>query len=124
MPTADQMADFAAARFDRAIQGSEELRRMLHAEPPRRRGADSCRLKYFADGVIYLRGTGSSRQVASVAADLVLLDDFDQMDSGVFELALQGLRSSRAGRLIAATPRYPGAGINRLYVPTLKPSTA
>ncbi len=117
MPTADQMADFAAARFDRAIEGSPALLQLLHPDPPRRRGADSRRLKYFGDGVIYLRGTGSARQVASVDADLVLLDEFDQMDEGIFDLALQRLGSSRAGRLIAAsTPRYPAAGINRLHL--------
>ena len=45
MPTQNQMDDFAQARFDRAIQDSSYLRARLQPEPPRRKGADSKRLK-------------------------------------------------------------------------------
>ena len=117
MPNQNQMDDFAQARFDRAIQDSPSLRRRLQPEPPRRKGADSKRLKRIGPGYVYLRGSDSARQIASVDADCVVLDEFDQMREGTLELARKRLASSRAGRLlIASTPRYPEAGINALYL--------
>ena len=116
MPTQNQMDDFAQGRFDRAIQDSPYLRRRLQPEPPRRKGADSKRLKHVGPGYIYLRGADSRRQVASVDADRVVLDEFDQMADVVLTLARRRLASSSAGRLIvASTPRYPEAGINELF---------
>ncbi len=116
MPTENQMSDFAQERFDRAIQDSAYLRRRMQPEPPRRRGADSKRLKRIADGAIYLRGADPG-QLASVDADLVLLDEYDQMAEGTLELARNRLASSRAGRLVAAsTPRFADAGINALFL--------
>ena len=117
MPTQNQMDDFSQARFDRAIQDSAYLRGRLQPEPPRRKGADSKRLKRFGDGYLYLRGADSRRQIASVDADYVILDEFDQMGEGTLELARKRLTSSAAGRLrIASTPRYPEAGVNALFL--------
>ena len=117
MPTQNQMDDFAQSRFDRAIQDSPYLRGRLQPEPPRRKGADSKRLKRVGDGYIFLRGADSRRQVTSVDADLVILDEFDQMPEGTLELAQKRLASSRAGLLrIASTPRFPEAGVNGLYL--------
>src|ERR1700694_4871656 len=99
MPTQNQMDDFAQARIDRAIQDSAYLRERLQPEPPRRKGADSKRLKRLGPGAVYLRGTDSKRQIASVDADLVILDEFDQMDEGVVELARRRLASSSKGLL-------------------------
>ncbi|MGE0059787.1 MAG: phage terminase large subunit family protein, partial [Dehalococcoidia bacterium] len=66
---------------------------------------------------LYFRGSDSSRQVASVDADAVYLDEFDTMDPGVLALALQRLGSSQRGIVrIASTPRYPEAGINELFL--------
>ena len=117
MPTQNQMDDFSQARFDRAIQDSAYLRGRLQPEPPRRKGADSKRLKRLGDGYLYLRGADSRRQIASVDADSVILDEFDQMGEGTLELARKRLTSSAAGRLrIASTPRYPEAGVNALFL--------
>jgi hypothetical protein len=117
MPTQNQMDDFARSRFDRAIQDSSYLRSRLQPDPPRRKGADSVRLKKIGPGYIYLRGSESKRQIASVDADLVILDEFDQMAEGTLELAMKRLSSSSAGKiLVASTPRYPEAGINGLYL--------
>ena len=117
MPTQNQMDDFALARFDRAIQDTPYLRARLQPEPPRRKGADSKRLKRLGNGYLYLRGADSWRQIASVDADVVILDEFDQMREGTLERARKRLTSSANGRLwIASTPRYPETGINGLYL--------
>ena len=96
--------------------GRAASRARLQPEPPRRKGADSKRLKRIGPGYVYLRGSDSPRQVASVDADLVLLDEYDQMADGVLELARKRIASSSAGRLVvASTPRYPEAGIDALF---------
>jgi hypothetical protein len=117
MPTQNQMDDFTQGRIDKATQDSAYLRSRLQPEPPRRKGADRTRLKRIGDGAIYLRGSESRRQVASVDADVVILDEFDQMDEGVLELARKRLSSSRRGRfIVASTPGIPEAGINGLLL--------
>ena len=75
------------------------------------------RLKHIGPGYVFLRGTDSRRQIASVDADLVILDEYDQMAEGVLELAQRRTASSRAPRIIvASTPRDPEAGINGLFL--------
>ncbi len=117
MPTQNQMDDFARSRIDRAIQDSAYLRSRLQPEPPRRKAVDSMRLKRLGPGFLYMRGSDSRRQIASIDADLVILDEFDQMAAGVLPLARKRLASSRSGQLIiASTPRLPEAGVNELYL--------
>jgi hypothetical protein len=117
MPTQNQMDDFTQSRFDRALQDSPYLRGRLQPEPPRRKGADRLRLKHLGDGYIFLRGSESRGQIASVDADLVVLDEFDQMAEGILDLALKRLASSRAGLIrVASTPRFAETGINELFL--------
>lgn len=117
MPTQNMMDDFAQARFDRVLQDSAYLRGRLQPEPPKRKGADRLRLKRIGDGHIYLRGAESTRQLASVDADLVIADEFDQMPEEVLEALRRRIASSREGQIIlGSTPRYPEAGINALYL--------
>lgn len=116
MPTQNVMDDFSQARFDDVIQSSAYLRERLQPEPPRRKGADRLRLKHIGPGYIFLRGADSPRQLASVDADIVIADEFDQMGGDVLAAMRRRIASSRAGRIIvASTPRFPEAGINALY---------
>lgn len=116
LPTQTLSDDFAQGRLDRAIQDSPYLRGRVRPEPPRRKTADNKRVKGIGPGLIYLRGAESRRQVASIDADLVVLDEYDQMDDAIHALAEKRLGSSRRGLLrLASTPRLPEAGINALY---------
>jgi hypothetical protein len=117
MPTQNQVDDFSQARFDRAIAESPYLSTRLYPPPPGRGGPARMRLKRLGQGYIYLRGADSRRQLTSVDADVVLLDEYDLMAEGVLELAQKRLASSRVGWLRAAsTPRYPEAGISGLFL--------
>ena len=118
MPTQGQMDDFVQARVDPAIQQNPYLRGRLATEPPRRKGADSKRLKLFRNGgKIFFRGADSRRNLASVDADAVFLDEFDDMAEGTLELARKRVTSSSQGLIrVFSTPRYPEAGINGLFL--------
>ena len=116
MATQNTIDDLVAARVDPALQDSPALRRLLQPEPPRRKGADSRRLKRLGDGAIYFRGTESRKQLLTLDLDLAILDEYDAMDSDVIELAWRRLASSADGRLrVASTPRFPGTGIHALW---------
>ena len=117
MPTQTQMDDFSQGRFERALDESPYLTQQLHPPPPGRSGPIRLRLKRLGDGYIYFRGADARRQLSSVDADLVLLDEFDLMSDGTLETARQRLASSRHGLLrVASTPRLPEAGVNALFL--------
>jgi len=117
MPTQGQVDDFSQARFDKAIAESAYLQGRLFPPPPGRQGPARQRLKKVGAGYIYLRGCDSQRQLTSVDADVVLLDEYDDMAEGVLELARKRLASSKLGWLrVASTPRLPEAGINALFL--------
>ena len=117
MPTQNQMDDFSQARFDKAIAESPYLQGRLFPPPPGRPGPARQRLKKVGLGYIYFRGADSRRQLTSVDADVVVLDEYDLMGEGVLELAQKRLASSRLGWLrVVSTPRLPEAGINDLLL--------
>lgn len=117
MPTQTQMDDFSQARFDKAIGESPYLQGRLFPPPPGRQGPARQRLKKVGQGYVYFRGADSRRQLTSVDADVVVLDEYDLMGEGVLELAQKRLASSRLGWLrVASTPRLPEAGINELFL--------
>jgi hypothetical protein len=117
MPTQGQVDDFSQARFDKAVVESPHLQSRLFPPPPGRQGPARQRLKKVGAGYIYLRGADSRRQLTSVDADVVLLDEYDLMGEGVLDLAQKRLASSRLGWLrLVSTPRLPEAGINALFL--------
>jgi len=117
MPVQGHVDDFSQARFDKAIAESLYLQSRLFPPPPGRQGPARQRLKKVGLGYIYLRGADSRRQLTSVDADIVLLDEYDLMGEGVLELAQKRLASSSLGWLrVASTPRLPEAGINALFL--------
>ncbi len=117
MPTQTQVDDFSQARFDKAIGESPYLQSRLFPPPPGRRGPANQRLKKVGQGYIYLRGADASGQLTSIDADVVILDEYDQMKEGTLERAQERLASSKLRWLrIASTPRLPEAGINALFI--------
>jgi hypothetical protein len=117
MPTQNQMDDFSQARFDKAIGESEYLQGRLFPPPPGRAGPSRQRLKKLGCGYIYFRGAESQRQLTSVDADVVILDEYDQMGEGTLALAQKRVASSHLGFLrLASTPGLPEAGISDLFL--------
>lgn len=116
MPTKGQVNDFSQARMDRAIGESDYLRSRILPPPPGRAGPVRQGLKKIGKGYVYLRGA-DARQLISVPADAVFLDEYDLMAPDVLSRARQRLAASKLGIVrVASTPRYPEAGINELFL--------
>lgn len=118
LPTQSQAEDFVQTRVDTAFHESAYLRSRMQPEPPTiRRKPDNLRVKRLGLGYVYFRSSESARQLTSIDADRVILDEYDFMPETAFGLAERRLSSSADGRLImASTPRHPEAGINAQYL--------
>jgi len=130
-PTDTHVSDFSVARIGPAIEASPYLQRLIvsggdqtSSEAARRKAADRVTLKRVGDRFWYLRGArvkkdGGAPQLKSVDADVVLLDEVDEMDQRAIPIAEKRLGADSLGEMRAvSTPTYPGMGIEQLWVLT------
>lgn len=120
-PTDTHVSDFSAARIGPAIEASDYLSSIVvdgGRAGAGKRGADRVTLKRIRDNFIYLRGgqvdnQGRAAQLKSIDADVLALDEVDEMDPRAPEIAVKRLgHSSIANILWLSTPSYPGFGIH------------
>lgn len=125
MPTEGDMREFSQLRFEPAVQASPHLSRLLSAKGKvhgrNARQIDNVHIKTIGTNNLVLRGATvqnkSDKQKAnrlkSVPADLVVLDEYDEMKEDVLPLAQmrQGHSPIKEEWLIS-TPSYPGMGID------------
>jgi len=117
MPTQVAMDDFVQGRVDRAVAESPQLGALVRPVRGKEKHPDRLRVKRVGEGYVYFRGAESRRQVMTVDADLVVLDEVDAMDEWVLTAALKRLGSSSLGWLrVVSTPTIPEAGINALFL--------
>ncbi len=117
MPTQGAMEDFSQARVHKAIEESPYLRERAHPRSAQWRGAESRRLRRVGGGHLYFRGADRRRQLITIDADLVILDELDEMRAETVETARKRLASSSFGWTRAAsTPGLPEAGINAQFL--------
>lgn len=126
MPTHGDMQDFSQMRFEPAVQASPHLSRLLSGPGKvygrSARQADNVGTKIIGTNHLALRGasvqnTGGKAQKAnrlkSVPADLVILDEYDEMKQDVLPLAIMRMGASPVKQeWLASTPSYPGVGID------------
>lgn len=130
MPTFGDMRDFSQLRIEPAVQASPHLSRLMNSKPSRMHGRstkspDNIQLKEIGNNNMVFRG-GSvkdaskgpkaqrANRLKSVPADLIILDEFDEMDDQVLPLAQMRMgHSPIKGEWLASTPTYPGVGIDR-----------
>ena len=128
-PTDTHVSDFSMARIGPAIEASAYLESIIveggaaTGEGERRqRGVDRVTLKRVRDNYLYLRGarikpSGQAAQLKSVDADLVVLDEMDEMDPRAAPIAMKRLgHSKHKNALWISTPTYPGIGIHAKYL--------
>lgn len=117
-PTDTHVSDFSSSRIGPAIEASEYLQGIVVDAGGRSRGADRVRLKRIGNRFMYCRGAkvgplGQAPQLKSVDADIVILDEVDEMDKRAVPIARKRLGHSHIAELRAvSTPTYRGAGIH------------
>jgi len=124
-PTDTHVSDFSAARLGPAIEPevSPYLAGLIRSGMDKTyRGADRVGLKRIRDRFIYFRGAkvqpdGKAAQLRSIDADVLVLDEFDEMDRRAPAIAVERLRHSRIRQVRkASTPTYAGVGIHAEYM--------
>lgn len=127
MPTYGDMRDFSQLRFEPAVQASPHLSRLLlpagkiHGRTARQ--TDNVQIKVIGNNNLVLRGAsvkdgskpqkGRANRLKSVPADLIILDEYDEMDQQVLPLAQMRMGHSPVKQeWLVSTPTYPGMGID------------
>lgn len=123
-PTDTAVSDFSSARLGPAIEASEYLSGIVVEGNATggRRGADRVTLKRVRNRFLYFRGAkvgkdGNAPQLKSIDADVLILDELDEMDERAPSIARKRLGHSRLARVrMASTPSYAGFGIHAAYM--------
>ncbi|MGD9099371.1 MAG: phage terminase large subunit family protein [Anaerolineae bacterium] len=119
-PTDTHVSDFSSARIGPAIEASAYLDGIVveGGAAGGKRGADRVTLKRVRDRFVYMRGgqvnpKGQAPQLKAVDADVLILDEVDEMDPRAPTIARKRLgHSVIAEERWASTPTYPGHGIH------------
>jgi hypothetical protein len=113
LSTDDDAQDFSNDRINPIIDADAYLKSIVRTT---RRRRDNVGLKHIGRGTLYVRGVESIRNVKSVDADLVVLDELDEANQTHVQLALDRLLHSdlRWIRRISQ-PSIPDYGIAREF---------
>jgi len=110
-PTGAALSDFSKERFSSLKDESVYLAKLFDGSP-----YDDVGFKQVGASYLYLRGTHSKKSLKSFPADILILDEYDEMDPTAVAMADKRLRASVVKRKIAlSTPLLPGLGIDALY---------
>jgi hypothetical protein len=110
-PTLTALRDFSKERVSGIKRESGYLRELFDSE------FDDLGFKQVADSYFYLRGAWSIDAMISFRADVLILDEYDRMDTAAVQLAYKRLRQSPIGRRVqVSTPTLPGRGIHEAYM--------
>ncbi len=123
-PTDTHVSDFSSARIGPAIEASPYLASIVveGSAAGGKRGANRVTLKRIRDRFFYLRGAkvdpqGQAAQLKSVDADVLILDEVDEMDPRAPSIAVKRLGHSDIGEIRwVSTPTYPSYGIHRKWL--------
>jgi len=121
-PTDVHLSDFSSSRIGPAIEASEYLSSIVVGAGGHSRGADRVRLRRIRDRFLYFRGAkvspdGMAPQLKTIAADLLIFDELDEMDVRAPEIARKRLGHSRlAEERAVSTPTYRNTGIHALWL--------
>ena len=120
-PTERHISDFSAARIGPGIEASDYLSKIVTeggAAAGGKRSIDQVMLKRVRDNFVYLRGgkvtpDGKAPQLKSIDADILVLDEVDEMDPRAPAIAQKRKGHSEiAEQRWISTPTYPDYGIH------------
>jgi len=125
-PTDTHVSDFSTARIGPAIDASSYLAGIISEgerdDGSKRRKTDRVTLKRVRDRYMYLRGAsvktdGLAPQLKSIDADVLILDEVDEMDQRAPAIAVKRLGHSLFKEIRwISTPTYPGIGIHAKWL--------
>ena len=110
MPAKEQIRDFVQGRVDPRIDDSLKLQQLIQK-------TDNTGLKQVGLNFIYFRGSQNTRQIKTVDAGLLILDEFDEMVQQNISLMEKRLGDSDY-KIVkkASTPTYFEFGIHQEYL--------
>lgn len=124
-PTEGIVSDFSTARLGPAIEASDYLNRIIidGSGTGGQYGSNRITLKRIRDRFLYFRGSkvqpdGSAPQLKSIDADVLILDEVDELDQRAPAIARKRLghaRQDMGNVLWVSTPTFPGYGIHAEY---------
>lgn len=127
-PTDKLVSDFSTARFGPAIEASSYLSKIVVSGSGSggMKGSDRITLKRIRDRFLYFRGSlvdteGNASQLKSIDADILILDEVDELDQRAPAIAKKRLGHARedlGNVLWVSTPTYPGYGIDAEFEET------
>lgn len=114
-PTDSHVTDFGDERIEPSINASEYLSRRIPRGHTRRK-----KMKQIGPGILQLRGMQSKTSVQSVAAQAVVIDEYDECPEERIAEAEQRMSGAeateRVGRVRrSGRPSLPGYGIDAAY---------
>lgn len=114
-PGGENVGDFVQARVSPVIDESDYLTSRVQLLS--RKDPDKVGLRRIGPGYTYWRTAGSRAGLKSVPADVLVLDEFENMPEGVLSLASHRLDSSKAPvTIIISTPEFAGGNMETQYL--------
>jgi hypothetical protein len=110
-PVKQDLEDFAKERVNELREESTHLALLFSDEE-----FDSLSYKKVGSSHLYMRGAYAKTGLLSFPADVLIYDEFDQMDSKAVALVSRRMNASLVRRDIKiSTPTFPGRGISKAY---------
>jgi len=101
-PTDDEVFDFSQSRFDRILKDNPIYQELVTT-------TDRTTLKKVKDGMLYFRGMRSKSKLLSIPVDLIVYDEYDQMEPTMVDVSLKRIDGSDYGHTIKlGHPTIPG----------------
>jgi Phage terminase large subunit (GpA) len=111
-PVKQDLEDFAKERINELREESTHLAVLFSDEE-----FDSLGFKKVGRSHLYMRGTYAKAGLLSFPADMLIYDEFDQMDTKAVALAARRMAASPVRREVKiSTPTFPGRGISSAYL--------
>jgi hypothetical protein len=111
-PKKESLGDFSKERLSGLMHESSYLERLFGDDE-----FNAVTFKQVGGSYLYLRGGWSTSALKSFPADVLILDEFDEMAPSAIALARRRLNASLVRReLDISTPSHPGTGIHGMYL--------
>ncbi len=122
MPTNGDVSDFSSARVNPSIEASPYLTSIVMDSTSSEAGANRVFLKRVRNRHLYLRGSvinvkDRTSKLKTVAADVLIFDEYDEMMLRSVALARKRLDHSLLKEIrLVSTPTYPGRGVHAAFL--------